>query len=163
VSRICIGIDPGLGGAVAILDGDDVTFRDTPTVALGGRAGKRREYLPVEMVGILSPYQGRAVVALEAVSTRRGEGRVSALKIGRGAGLWEGIVAALGLPCEIVHPHVWKQVMLAGMGDKASKSASRLRAQQLFPGAAGELARVKDHGRAEALLLAEYVRRRGLG
>ena len=69
---------------------------------------------------------------------------------GYGFGIWIGLLAALQLPYSWVRPQVWKQAM--GLGK--AKEPSRLRAMQLFPRA--DLRRRKDHGRAEALLLAWY-------
>jgi len=40
------------------------------------------------------------------------------------------------------------------------KDASRLKAIQLFPLSASNLSRKKDHGRADALLIAAYYRRK---
>jgi len=76
--------------------------------------------------------------------------------MGHGLGLWEGIISALGLPYELVTPQKWKKAILIGVGD--GKGASIVRALQLFPQVAEELHRKKDHGRAEALLLAAYLR-----
>jgi hypothetical protein len=52
-----------------------------------------------------------------------------------------------------VEPRVWKRVM----GVTSDKLTSLALARSLWPEA--PLARVKDHGVAEALLLAEYLRR----
>jgi len=67
-------------------------------------------------------------------------------------GIWLGVMAALRMPYTPVRPVVWKKAFSLGK----DKEASRLRAQQLFP--AADLRRKKDHGRAEALLLAWYGR-----
>jgi len=79
-----------------------------------------------------------------------GQGVRSMFTIGVGHGLFLGILAAVGLPYTRVRPAIWKRTL--GLGK--DKEASRLRAQQLYPGA--DLRRKKDHGRAEALLLAWY-------
>ncbi len=57
------------------------------------------------------------------------------------------------MPLSLVTAAVWKR----SMGLDSSKPASLDKARLLFPTA--ELARVKDHNRAEACLLAEYSRR----
>jgi crossover junction endodeoxyribonuclease RuvC len=67
-------------------------------------------------------------------------------------GIWLGVMAALRMPYTPVRPVVWKKAFSLGK----DKEASRLRAQQLFPSA--DLRRKRDHGRAEALLLAWYGR-----
>ncbi len=70
--------------------------------------------------------------------------------VGVGFGVWLGVLSTLGLSYTRVRPAIWKRAL--GLGK--DKEASRLRVQQLFPGA--DLRRKKDHGRAEALLLAVY-------
>ncbi len=85
------------------------------------------------------------------------QGVTSSFNFGYGLGIWEGIIAAYELPLEKVSPQRWKKTMLADMGK--TKDASRYKAISLFPEVAGQLSRVKDDGRAEALLLAEYGRR----
>jgi crossover junction endodeoxyribonuclease RuvC len=79
-----------------------------------------------------------------------GQGTRSMFTVGLGYGLWLGVLGALRIPYTAVRPAVWKR----SIGPSKDKEASRLRAQQLYPGA--DLRRKKDHGRAEALLLASY-------
>lgn len=79
-----------------------------------------------------------------------GQGTRSMLTIGLDFAVMLGILAALALPSTRVRPAIWKRTL--GVGK--DKEQARLRAMQLFPGA--DLRRKKDHGRAEALLLAWY-------
>jgi len=148
-----IGIDPGLTGAVAVLDNGVVRFHDAPVAVVG----KRRVLVPVMMAGILrleTAGLATTTAVLEAVHSMPRQGVASAFSFGKGVGIWVGILAALGVPYTEVAPQTWKRVMMRDMGK--DKDASRLRAMQLFPAAASELARKGDHGRAEALLLAFY-------
>ena len=152
-----LGIDPGLGGAVAVLaaDGTLVALHDTPVLTLTTRRGTRQDYDVPGMVALLQPYTSpQAHVILEESQAMPGQGVRSMFTTGYGFGLWVGVLAALQLPYTRVRPGVWKQAL--GLGK--DKEASRLRAQQLFPGA--DLRRRKDHGRAEALLLAWWGRQR---
>ena len=106
------------------------------------------------MTRLLVPYVGNdASVAIEESQSMPGQGVRSMFTIGLGFGVWLGILAALELPFTRVRPALWKTAI--GLRGK-DKEASRLRAQQLFPTA--DLRRKKDHGRAEALLLALYGR-----
>jgi hypothetical protein len=57
------------------------------------------------------------------------------------------------IPVEIVEPSVWKRFWRLPGKDKES---ARQKALQLFPAAHAALARKKDHGRAEASLIALY-------
>jgi hypothetical protein len=67
---------------------------------------------------------------------------------GLGMGVWLGVLATLALPPTRVQPQIWKRAL--GLGK--DKEQARLRAMQLFPQA--DLRRKRDHGRAEAILLA---------
>jgi crossover junction endodeoxyribonuclease RuvC len=160
-----IGIDPGKSGAVAILEMKDELFSrvitfDTPV--LKGDKGAKSSYDPAGMARIISSGTSKidtdeSHVVIESVHSMPGQGVSSSFDFGKGLGIWIGILAALQTPYTLVSPQRWKKAMLADV--KQEKSASRGRAAQLFPSAAELFARVKDDGRAEALLMAEYGRR----
>ncbi len=155
-----VGIDPGLSGAIAMVTTAGVAqVWSTPTFVLKGGRKKRRIYAAAEMVRILREIGSARVVGLELVRAMPKQGVVSMFSMGHGVGLWEGIITALGLPLEQVTPQVWKREMLGGVTG-SDKSASIAKALALFPAMAAMLAHKKDDGRAEALLIAEYFRRR---
>lgn len=156
-----IGIDPGLGGAVAYLGpaASSPAIWDTPTLVSGGR----RRYEAALMVEVLQSClerggSERPVAFLEHVHSMPREGVSSAFTFGRGLGLWEGLLAALGIPYELVSPQSWRRAMLSDT--PADKGASRLRAMQLFPELADLLKRAGDHNRADAILIAAYGQRK---
>ncbi len=155
-----VGIDPGLTGAVAHLSdsGEVLALIDTPTA----KVGTKTVYLAGEMARLirrLTADDDALAAILEDVHPMPKQGVVSTGSIMRCMGLWEGILAAYAIPYELVSPQRWKKVMMNGMGK--DKDASRIKALQLFPGVSSRLERKKDHGRAEALLIAEYRRRLG--
>jgi hypothetical protein len=163
---VYIGIDPGLDGAVAALDGDGtlIWVWDTPTITVPKAKGHKRMYQPRLMAEILDSYREkygelRITVGMELVNAMPGQGVTSMFSMGRGVGTWEGIVAALRLPIEYATPQSWKKVML-GTGVGKDKSLSILRAQQLVPASSQFLKLKKHDGRAEAILIAEYFRRK---
>lgn len=84
-------------------------------------------------------------------------GATSAFNFGKGYGIWLGVLAALLLPYDEVHPMTWKKTIMADMSKE--KDASRVKAMQCYPHAAKDLNLKKHHGRADALLLAEFGRR----
>lgn len=146
---LTIGLDPGFTGALAVLDttGALVGLYDTPVLRL--QTGKTAYDVP-GMAALLRPYTGQpgVYVVLEQAQGRPGQGIVSTFSTGWGFGLWQGIVTTLDLPLTLVRPATWKR----SVGLSSDKEQARLRAQQRFPGA--DLRHKKDHGRAEALLLA---------
>jgi crossover junction endodeoxyribonuclease RuvC len=146
-----VGIDPGLCGAVAVVHADNaVEVHDTPTLTVRTSRGVRQVYDVPGMVALLTPYDGAPLhVVIEEAQAMPGQGVRSTFSTGVGWGVWLGILGALALPYTSVRPTVWKRAM--GLAGK-DKEQARARAIQLFPGA--DLRRKKDHGRAEALLLA---------
>lgn len=151
---ICyVGIDPGLDGAIARIWPDgDLHVLDTPTLMVG----KKRQLDYARASRWLDPLPHHPYfVCLEKVHSMPKQGVASSFNFGVGFGIWLGIIGALRLRHELVTPQRWKKLMMDGMPKE--KDASRQRAQQLFPEA--ELHLKKHHGRADALLLAEYLRR----
>jgi len=148
-----IGIDPGLSGAVTVLDhaGALVALADTPTLTIGTTRGRRQEYDVPGLVALLAPYAGpQAHVILEESQAMPGQGTRSMFTVGVGFGVWLGVLGTLALSHTRVRPATWKRAL--GLGK--DKEAARLKAMQLFPTA--DLRLKKHHGRAESLLLSHY-------
>lgn len=171
---IYIGIDPGLDGALAYIKycGDHlqphVAVVDTPTVTVKKSNGRnKREYdlaaMVKTLIGVVGADMTRAShgvaahAVIEKVHAMPGQGVTSMFSMGYGCGLWEGLLAGLGVRYERVAPQRWQKVMLADEGK--GKDAARLQAQRIWPKYADLFARKKDHGRADGALMAEYARR----
>lgn len=161
--HIIIGIDPGVGGAVAAMYGHGALIRVDDTPALWATVGrsKRRVYDITAMCTLISRHAGDGVlinVFLEQQQAMPKQGVTSMFSTGYGYGLWAGILAGLGVPHTVVAPRRWQTVMLAGPG--SPKVRSLVTAARLFPRCVIPKSR---HGRADALLIAEYGRRVLLG
>jgi crossover junction endodeoxyribonuclease RuvC len=76
----------------------------------------------------------------------------SAFAFGEGFGIVKGVLAALGIPCQLVPPAKWKR----DMGLNQSKDGSRAKAIAKWPAHAYEFKRAKDDGKAEACLIAAW-------
>ena len=155
------GVDPGLSGAVAVIDhhGQIILLADLPTEP-AGKGRRIAAYEAAELLHRQTRIAGGhfALAALEWVASRPGQGVSSTFAFGRAFGAIEAIISVGDIPCEPVPPATWKKSFnLLG----ADKAASIAKAKALFP--AASLERKKDHGKAEALLLAEYARRRWSG
>ena len=149
---LTLGIDPGLTGALAVLDhaGALVALHDTPALTLRTSRGTKQEYDVPGMVALLVPHARPGLhVVIEESQAMPGQGVRSMFMCGLGFGVWLGLLTALAMPYTRVRPVDWKRAL--GLMGK-DKEVARLRAQQLFPTA--DLRRKKDHGRAEALLMA---------
>ena len=82
-------------------------------------------------------------------------GSISLFGSGYGFGVWMGALAAMGFDVHTVRPSIWKKG-LGLAGKKYTKDDSRFTAAATFPALEDELKRKKDHGRAEAALIAAY-------
>src|SRR5271168_2883422 len=82
------------------------------------------------------------------------DGSVQAFAFGRCRGAIEGVVAALSIPIDFITPPAWKRLIGIPPGKDGAKDAARSEAIRRWPDKAAWFARVKDHGRAEAALIA---------
>lgn len=146
---IVAGIDPGLDGAVGFLDGGRLhALEDMPTVI--STTGRR--VVDFHRLAAILRDRAPAFVLVERVGPRPGEGAVGAFQFGHTFGGILATLAALGIPYDLVQPQVWKR--RAGIPPAADKRCSIATAKRLLPEAAPLLYRVRDDGRAEALLIA---------
>jgi crossover junction endodeoxyribonuclease RuvC len=144
-----LGIDPGLSGALALYNAGCWTLLDMP---IAGDA-KHRELNGPALCGWLREQQPDHAF-VEFASARPGQGVASMFRFGAVYGGTKMALAACGVPYTIITPAKWKPAV--GIAAGAEKEASRLRALQLYPGEAANLARKKDHARADAMLIAYF-------
>lgn len=156
-STLTIGIDPGLNGAVAIIDqaGELVSVSDLPYVHDKSLAWVDGDALQIILSNALCGRPVRAYV--ERVSSMPGQGVASSFAFGLGYGSVLSVLQAMLIGMVLITPAVWKRSY--GLGK--DKRASLHRARLMWPRA--ELRLCKHEGRAEALLLAEYGRRHMAG
>ena len=166
ITRV-IGVDPGLDGALAVLDLLDggtvlhlAMVKATPTLDVMVNKKKRRDYDVPGMWRLVEdaayPADVRvAMVGLEHQGPRPKEGVVSSYRTGHGYGLWRALVVAAQLPLAIVQPQVWRREF--GLL-RAGKQASVRAAAEGFPTYPRTL--MRHDGAAEAILIAAYVARR---
>lgn len=175
-----VGIDPGVTGAIAHIWDGAPSVTDLMKMDVG-KDGTTRNVLdtrstwerlrdlacvdaPHDALFLLeAPIYGPAAKKKEKDEESVGHGIVSLCNGFRLNGQIEGMLVALayiyGCRYEIINPQVWKRAMMPG--EARDKDAARLKAIQLFPSVAEQLKLKKHHNRAEALLLAEWGRRRG--
>jgi len=109
--NVTIGIDPGLGGGVAILLGEQAVVYDIPKIRLKGKknAKDRTVFDMPKMIGMLRPFEKQNVLfAIEKVSVRPGERGVASFNFGEGFGYWKMAAVALGFKLVEIRPQEWK-------------------------------------------------------
>lgn len=148
---LAIGIDPGLTGAVGVLNRDG-TFRavfDLPVIRDKSLAWIDGQELVSRIREAKDGSPARVVI--ERVSAMPGQGVASSFGFGVTFGSILAAVQIMQLPIELVTPATWKTALRLGRDKKAALHRGRL----LFPTA--DLSLAKYDGRAEALLLAYWA------
>src|SRR5664280_3568104 len=109
-----LGVDPGLGGAIAFyfpaqgaisVEDMPVVGGDVDAATLAARIAQMRP----------------DVAIVEHVASRPGQGVASVFKFGCGFGMVRGVIAASGVPLHLVSPAKWKR----SYGLDADKEKSR--------------------------------------
>ena len=140
---------------MAIYDGRDLFVHDMPThMVVVSRKDRRAidERATLDRVQRASLF-GAQILVIEQVSGMPGQSGPAAFTFGYGVGVVTTAALACGMTVERVAPSRWK----AALGLKsADKAAARKLAAEMFPAQAALFARVKDDGRAEAVLIAKY-------
>lgn len=147
-----IGVDPGMGGAIAYLTDDELIIEDMPVFVIRKGKTKRRQIDDVGLLDVFKEFGDADHVYIENVSAQFGNGAAAAFTFGWGCGALRMAVTASRIPFTYVTPQKWKKVM----GCTADKGSSLMRAKQLFPVHADYFARKKDADRAEAALISLY-------
>ena len=146
-----LGVDPGLSGALAIVEvinGVPVLI-DAVDMPSSGTGAKARVDIIAAAQWIARHAPSTAYI--DRAQAYPGQGASSGFSYGRAAGAVEAVVALCSIPLILVEASAWKRkVHLPGK----DKEAARQKALQLFPSQHALLARKKDHGRAEAALIA---------
>ena len=158
MSKYCIGVDPGLSGAIAVMSSESLKIFDMPTMTVERNGKAKRQVSATELAELLYLYSGKDChVYCERVSAMAGQGVTSVFSFGRSFGMIEGILAALHMPVTYVAPATWVKAVHRGAG----KDASRQRAMELFPENQADFKRVKDDGRSDASLIAYWGKHHG--
>lgn len=148
-----IGIDPGVSGAVAVISARGVfSVHDMPIRKVMVARRQRREVDALALAELLRPLADGALAIVERQSARPAQGVTSVFGLGRSLGVVLGVMAGLGIPVRMVAASAWKPALAV----PADKRLVRARASELLPAGAGDWRRKRDHGRAEAGLIALY-------
>lgn len=149
---IYIGIDPGKNGAIALLG-------NSPESTIVYPYSAENFIKPLRSMAAAWQFSEEKVIAcLEHVTAMPGQGVTSMFNFGQNFGYIRGMLEAFQIPYELVRPQKWKKEF--GISGKNSSVEC---CKRLFPGVSlrrTEKCRKDDDGMAEALLMAEYARRR---
>lgn len=158
---IIVGIDPGTTGAAAFVHYTGrVIVRDLPTVPMqhGGRTKRKLDAAGLaemlrECIRAIDPSDDVLFVVEDVqVMPSDRSGRSANSSLLHTKGVIEGVIGAGRHTCSFVGSRTWKKVF----GLTSDKDDARDVATKLYPSMADAFKRVKDHNRAEALLIAHW-------
>ena len=150
-----IGIDPGLSGAIAILEDNKIEELFDMPVMPDGKKNKRQlnSALLVKLIKDSIKNLEDTVMVVEQVNAMPGQGVTSMFNFGQTFGAIKGICAALGLPIFFVRPAKWKKHFEL---INSSKDASRTKAIEMYPSISEQLSKKKDVNKSDAILIARF-------
>ena len=150
-----IGIDPGLQGAIAILENNKViNLFEMPTMSEGKKNKKQlNSALLVKLLKENISTNEEVSVIVEQVNAMPGQGVTSMFNFGQTFGAIKGICASLELPIFFVRPSKWKKHFEL---INASKDSSRTKAIEMYPKLSNQLAKKKDVNKSDAILIARF-------
>ncbi len=152
---IIFGIDPGVSGAICVLEkGKILEVYEMPTM-IDGKKNKRQvngaEVTNIFLKDLNNKYKAKVVV--EHVTAMPGQGVTSMFNFGQSFGVLKGICAALKLPIYFVRPVKWKKHFNL---IKTNKDASRTKVIEIYPYISSKISRKKDSNKADSILIAKY-------
>ena len=150
-----IGIDPGLSGAIAVMqDKIVINIYDMPVMAEGKK--NKRQLNSSQLVNIIKENiheDEETIVVVEQVNAMPGQGVTSMFNFGQTFGAIKGVCAALKLPIFFVRPSKWKKHFEL---INSSKDASRTKVIEMYPTLSGQLAKKRDVNKSDAVLIAKF-------
>jgi len=152
---IIFGIDPGVSGAISILDNKKVIeVYDMPTMIDGKKNKKQVNGSQVANIIKEKIDLNREIsVVVEHVNAMPGQGVTSMFNFGQSFGVIKGVCSALSLPIYFIRPTKWKKHFNL---INTNKDASRTKVIQIYPEISSKLSRKKDSNKADAILIARY-------
>ena len=149
------GIDPGLNGAIAILQDKKVlSIIDMPVMADGKK--NKRQLNNAQLAEIIRKHiseDDEISVVVEQVNAMPGQGVTSMFNFGQTFGAIKGVCAALRLPIFFVRPSKWKKYFEL---INSSKDASRTKAIEMYPYLSDQLAKKNDVNKSDAILIERF-------
>ena len=150
-----IGIDPGLSGAIAILENNKVLdLFDMPVMSEGKK--NKRQLNSAHLVNLIKDninVNEEVSVIVEQVNAMPGQGVTSMFNFGQTFGAIKGVCAALELPIFFVRPSKWKKHFEL---INSSKDSSRTKVIEMYPKLSKQLSKKKDVNKSDAILIARF-------
>lgn len=156
---LIMGIDPGLTGAISVVDADSKNIIDMIDIPTFDRASDSRSsgYIRLvdihalsSLIDVYAPHTSLAII--EEPGAMPKQGLSSTFRFGHTCGQIHGVLAGHYIPTFPVKPAVWK----LALGLNSNKERVVGEASMWFPGFEYLWELKKHHDRAESAMLAVY-------
>lgn len=166
---LVIGLDPGLTGACSVLDQNGLrAVFDLPVMPIPGVGPKALVQNKVDgralvrLLRLHCPASEPVKSVIEAVSVMGGKNNAVQTQgsLLRTLGALETVLECLGWAPAYAHPQTWKRhfgLIDSELSDAQRKAKALQCARRLYP-QCSDIARAKDHNRAESILIAHWWR-----
>lgn len=161
--RIYVGVDNGLAGGIAVIQGRKILELTVMPTIVG--SNDRNEYDILAIIKILEKHRKDSTMIIEKAHAMPKLGTVQAFSFGKLYGIMLGLACALKIPYNIVHSRTWQKEMFRDISSDNTKQASVIIAKQLYPEQsflASERSKKAHHGLSDSLLIATYGQRHNL-
>lgn len=148
MKTLFIGIDPGKNGGIAYIDTEYSNVETEPY----------SDKILIDLCRDVRTCE-KVICCLEKVGSMPGQGVVSMFNFGHSVGYIKGVLESFRIPYQEISPQKWKQEF--GLSSKKADSTDVC--SKLFPNVsllATPKSKKPHDGMAEALLMAEYARRK---
>jgi crossover junction endodeoxyribonuclease RuvC len=153
-----LAIDPGLAGALALLD---LNLRKIHTIwdmpLKEGKIHPEGVAFTIDLAKSIA--SANLVAVIENVNARPRQAGMWTFAVG--VGVVHGCLAAHGVPLSLIQPAAWKSACglrrLTTETQADTKTKARELAARLFPESADLFRRVRDDGRAESVLIGRFL------
>lgn len=167
------GLDPGVGGAIAVYDTESRDLFDVMDLpfwfeAVGTKKRKRLDYTAMQEMAQMLNVMGVELIVMESVGGRPGQSASAGYSFGFANGLIYASLWHAGIVIEKVPPQRWKKMLnvpgkAGGKGQAAQKEAHGsiiLRVEQIYPAHRDKFRTARGKylmDRADAALLAKFA------
>lgn len=151
MSKYILGVDPGLGGGLALIDPSKTEKPRVFGMPVLTKKGTKKRHIDLESLKTLIDMYAHEIhfMVIEDVHSMPNQGVASMFTFGKVFGIVIGMVAGHGIPIHYAQPQVWKGLM----GLSSNKKEAIQKAFKMFG-----LVDIND-GMAEAALIAKFGER----
>lgn len=162
IRPLIMGVDPGLNGAICVMDTRDLSIVDMIPMPITRVASKSKSsgfihhidsHKIASEIDAYAPFTAMAII--EEPHAMPGQGLSSTFRFGKFCGQVQGVIAGHYIPTIPANPSVWK----SALGLSWSKDLSFKAAKHYFPKYEWLWPLKKDDGKCEAALLCIYAHR----